>query len=324
MSRLCIQDDYDIRKVQVVEARSEIIQRLMSIQNRSAAEATELRRSIAQLGERNNELANELSDFRQKYDNDMDGLKTNVAELKLLIHQLAPGILQSLAAASTNPAPALSTVAAAPAPAELVAAAPAPAAPVVPLNAFSRLTMGSVAAAETSTQDFGKTSISEVLTALYKRTPSPLRHLKGHRLLSGMNYRQIESKNSQKYAAAMTLADALLTTAQRKMAILGTLSANDATVQFQVIDKWIMKATAALSGQSTVTSKRRAYWVGVGNTIKSKNKFGKDMTAFIKSFIPKTPWDVLECHDDDADECLAAGKNITFRQWVEQQLLSNT
>ena len=178
--------------------------------------------------------------------------------------------------------------------------------------------------ARANANDFSKTTVGTVLFQLYEMHSSPLRQLQNHCALSTMNYSSLmERKNMGKYQAAMTLAEALMTTKQRKVAITGKLPSNDAKREFLELDNWVKKAAAALDGAGRVSGQRRAYWMGVGNVVKKSKVFNdSDSTPFIAGFIPKIKWEDLQKYRDDQD-MLADGKSEPFRKWVERRLSEN-
>ena len=98
-----------------------------------------------------------------------------------------------------------------------------------------------------------------MLDSLCSSPKKLLQNLKKEQLsLSSFEHTQITTANKKKHKAAMDLADALLTTKQRKIAIKGELSTNNAKQHFMEIDVWDKKATAAFEGQSKVGSRRKA------------------------------------------------------------------
>ena len=127
----------------------------------------------------------------------------------------------------------------------------------------------------------------------------------------------LHKQNENKFKACMDLVDALLTTKQREMAIAGTAPLSEAKQEFLELNHWVKKATAAFENQTEVKSRRKAFWPGVGNIV-VRHK----MRPLVQEFVPRTPWAALKNGSDD-HPWLAAGKNKTLREWIDERLEAN-
>jgi hypothetical protein len=343
-----IQDDYDSRKINATDQRDEVLSRLVQIQRAQASDNASLREMLrtvtAQLTVSNAETA----DVRTE----LSGLKTDLQEIKGLMLQqqrsnnndggsagqrrISASPANS-AAAPIAPAPiaqstTVTTVTAAVgnllAPATSTSA-PAEAAPVQqqrtgqPPTQQGRNVNDAIWWGAAAKGDEKKIPVSEVMKKLYKMDSKPLAALK-RRPLKYMKYQAISTNNNTKYESAMTLVEALMTTKQRKIAIEGKLTPNEAASAFLDLDWWVKKAAAAIQCKSNVSASRRANWLGIGGCIKdaTKNIHRKDMTSFIGEYIPRTEWDELK-NAADSHVFLPPGKTQTFRQWVDSQLERN-
>jgi len=137
---------------------------------------------------------------------------------------------------------------------------------------------------------------SELFSFFEKKT------LKNLKVMHLSAFSRIAGKSSTAYAAAMDLAEALFTHEERKMAIACDPSeATTAKETFAALNKWVVRATAALE-KKVLTSRRKAYWQGVGNVVKKQHDF-------IRSFLPAL--------DESSEGGASQGNTQTLRQWIE-------
>ena len=92
-----------------------------------------------------------------------------------------------------------------------------------------------------------------------------------------------------------------MTENQRDIAIASTASVNEAVNTFADLDKWTVRATAALEGRP-VNPRRKPYWQGVGNAL---NRV-KTARAHLQGYLPGLNGSKLP-------------PNETLRDWIEEE-----
>ena len=138
-----------------------------------------------------------------------------------------------------------------------------------------------------------------VLSDLYQNNSKKFKNLAKATLNS---FVACSSANRTKVDNAMLLAEALLTYQDRQALISGTLTTHEAAAKFTSLDKWIIRATAAIQS-ATQSNKRKANVLGVGNIVQKHQDF-------VRGFIPD--WDSVK-----GDPAYAPRKNQTLRDWIE-------
>jgi hypothetical protein len=317
-----IREDYDRRKCHTQEARSEILNRLISIQRRMASDNHHLTGVVSSLLAEVSMLRSSHKELNCKIDALQNTFVLQMQELKQLF--LSSGKHQTQNLSTDIPGPAKNSPLAAPGivgflkkspPSTIspeiarVQAVARPHQRQQPPSALDMLSMGTKAHGINATS-YAATKVSDVLFELYCLEGKPLKNLGPQHPLSTFRYTSsIPRSVEKKYEAAMTLADALLTTEMRSVLIKGTMPRNDAKKVFLGIDGWVKKATAAFDGKSKVGNRRRASWQGVGNNIASCGRLN-----FIKGYIPTVPLEDLEHPNADT---------TSLGKWIEAELENN-